>query len=71
MLADVADTSRTVGLEKKGEYLSDEIIIYLALAYVLTTFGTRVVTITFSARPYLAPCRLFIIMIMATGTILQ
>ena len=69
MLADVADTSRTVGLEKKGEYLSDEIRIYLALAYVLTTFGTRVVTIT--ARPYLAPCRLFIIMIMATGTILQ
>lgn len=33
------------------------------------TFGTRVITITYSARPYLAPRSLFVI--MATGTFVR
>lgn len=49
MLADVVDASRPVRLEKKGENLSYEIGIYLTLSYILRTFGTRVITITFSA----------------------
>lgn len=69
MLADVADASRAVRPENEGKYLSYEIGIYLTLAYILTTFGTRVITITFSARPYLAPGSFFII--MATWTILR
>ena len=33
------------------------------------TFGTRVITITYSARPYLAPRSLFVI--MATGAFVR
>ena len=46
MLADVADTSRTVRPEKKGENLPDEIGVSLAAGYIPGTFGARAVTLT-------------------------
>lgn len=69
VLADVADTSRAIGLEQECEYLTDEIGICLALGHVLMTFGTGVVTLTSDARPYLAPRCLVIL--MATGAFVR
>lgn len=43
--------------------------IYLTFAYILGAFGTRVITIAYSARPYLAPRSLFVI--MATGAFVR
>lgn len=49
MLVDVADASRTVRPEKKGENPPDEIGVSPAAGHILWTFGARAVTLTLGA----------------------
>lgn len=69
MLADISDASRAVRVEKKGEYLTDEIGIYLALGHIPGAFGTGVKAIVVDTCPDFTPGRLLVP--VATGTFLR
>ena len=69
MFADISDARRAIRFEKKGEYLTDEIGICLALVHIPGAFSTGVKTIIVDTCPDFAPGRLLVP--VATGTFLR
>lgn len=60
MLSDVADARRPVRTEQKGENLSDEIGVCLALSHIFAAFSTRTKTMLVDTGPNFAPRSLFV-----------
>ena len=65
VLLDIPDAGSPVGIKQKGEYLSDEIGMYLACLYVCFTLGTSGITFVLTASSVFAPTGFLVF--VATG----
>ena len=61
----IPDAGSPVGIKQKGEYLSDEIGMYLACLYVCFTLGTSGITFVLTASSVFAPTGFLVF--VATG----